>query len=120
MEDIKDRGDIKRLVDTFYEKVRADDVLAPVFEEAIGDDWSHHLPIMYNFWSTLLLSDMTYQGNPFQKHIPLPIRREHFNHWLTLFFQTVDELFEGPVAADAKTRASSIAIIFQHRLKINE
>jgi hemoglobin len=118
MKDISDREDIKKLVDTFYNKVRADEVLAPVFNEVIKD-WSHHLPIMYNFWSTLLLGDMSYQGNPFKKHIPLPLSKQHFQHWLKLFFETLDEMFEGPVATDARNRAASIATIFQYRLNIN-
>lgn len=120
MKDIQSREDVIRLVDSFYDKVRADAVLAPVFEEAIGDDWSHHLPIMYNFWSTLLLGDMSYHGNPFKKHIPLPLRKDHFAQWLKLFFETLDSMFEGPVAADAKNRAASIAVIFQHRLNVTE
>lgn len=119
MKDITDKEDIKNLVDTFYTKVRVDEVLAPVFAKAIGDDWSHHLPIMYNFWSTLLLGDMSYQGNPFKKHIPLPLSKAHFQRWLKLFFETLDEMFEGPVASDARNRASSIATIFQYRLNIN-
>ena len=79
MMDITSRADIILLVDSFYDKVRADALLGPVFMNAIGTDWSHHLPIMYNFWETLLLGEMSYQGNPFKKHIPLPIQAEHFD-----------------------------------------
>lgn len=116
MTDIFTRKDIERLVNGFYEKVRADDLLAPVFSHI---DWPHHLPVMYNFWSSILLGDMSYQGNPFQKHIHLPISRLHFERWLWLFHKTVDENFDGEVATEAKNRAQSIAGIFQHRMGLN-
>ncbi|MGC1244127.1 MAG: group III truncated hemoglobin, partial [Chryseosolibacter sp.] len=58
--DIINREDIKLLVDSFYEKVQADALLAPVFNHV---DWPHHLPIMYNFWSSMLLGDQSYRGN---------------------------------------------------------
>jgi len=111
--DIQDRPDIQRLVDTFYDKVQADPLLAPVFSHV---DWPHHLPIMYNFVSAMMLGDQSYRGNPFQKHLPLPIETQHFDRWLELFHQTVDELFEGDKAEEIKMRARSIAGIFQARL----
>lgn len=111
--DIRSRTDIEKLVDSFYAKVFEDPLLAPVFASV---DWPHHKPIMYNFWSSILLGDQSYQGNPFQKHIPLVIDQTHFTRWLTLFTQTVDENFNGEKATEAKQRAYSIAGIFQHRL----
>lgn len=113
MTDIETRKDIERLVNGFYEKVRADNLLAPVFAHI---DWPHHLPIMYNFWSSMLLGDMSYKGNPFQKHMHLPINPSHFDRWLSLFHETVDELFTGEKASEVKLRAQSIAGIFQHRM----
>jgi len=111
--DLNNRINISSLVDLFYEKVRADELLAPVFAHV---DWPRHLPVMYNFWSSMLLGDQTYQGNPFQKHINLPIQAEHFNRWLLLFNQTVDENFSGEKANEVKDRARSIAGVFQNRL----
>lgn len=113
MPDLDSRKNIEIMVGTFYNKVKSDSLLAPVFEHV---DWVHHLPIMYDFWSSMLLGDMTYQGNPFQKHIGLPIQADHFQQWLKLFTETVNENFEGPKAEEAKTRANSIAGIFQHKL----
>lgn len=111
--DIRSRTDIVRLVDAFYTKVKADELLAPVFSRL---DWKQHLPIMYNFWSTMMLGEMSYQGNPFEKHMRLDIQSKHFNQWLALFQETVDEHFEGARATEIKDRARSIAGIFQHKM----
>ena len=111
--DILDRGDVKMMVNKFYEKVKVDELLGPVFSRV---DWPHHLPIMYNFWSSMLLGEQTYRGNPLQKHLPLPVEPAHFNRWLVLFNQTIDENFEGEKAAEVKLRAQSIATIFQLKM----
>ena len=113
MTDLDSRNNIEILVTTFYNTVKDDPLLAPVFAHV---DWDHHLPIMVDFWSSMLLGDMRYKGNPFQKHIGLPITAEHFGQWLKLFMATVDENFGGPKAEEAKSRAQSIAGIFQHKL----
>lgn len=111
--DITTREDIVALVDAFYSKVQADDLLGPVFSHV---DWPHHLPIMYSFWSSMLLGEQSYRGNPFQKHLPLPIESKHFDQWLRLFLETVDEKFSGEKAEEIKMRAQSIAGIFQVRM----
>ncbi|MEK6782393.1 MAG: group III truncated hemoglobin [Bacteroidota bacterium] len=113
MKDIGDRKDIILLVDSFYVKVKIDNLLGPVFKHV---DWPNHLPIMYNFWSSMLLGDLSYQGNPFQKHVQLAINTSHFNKWLELFTQTVDEHFEGFKADEVKSRAQTIAGVFQHKM----
>ncbi|MCX8491013.1 MAG: group III truncated hemoglobin [Cyclobacteriaceae bacterium] len=111
--DIESRADIELLVNQFYNKVNQDALLAPVFSHV---DWLHHFPIMYNFWSSMLLGDQSYQGNPFQKHIHLAINPSHFNQWLALFTETVDENFAGFKADEVKSRAQSIAGVFQHKM----
>ncbi len=111
--DITSREDIKILVDRFYDKVKADELLGPVFSHV---DWPHHLPIMYNFWSSMMLGDQSYRGNPFQKHLPLPIQTQHFDQWLKLFRETVHEHFSGEKADEILMRAESIAGIFQMRM----
>lgn len=113
VKDIVSREEVKVLVNSFYEKVKKDELLAPSFAHV---DWPHHLPIMYNFWSSVLLGDMSYNGSPFSKHKELPIRREHFSRWLELFLETVDSEFIGPVAEEAKNRAKTIAAMFQHKM----
>jgi hemoglobin len=93
--------------------VKNDSLLGPVFSHV---DWPHHLPIMYNFWSSMILGDQTYRGNPLQKHLPLAIDKNHFGQWLVLFRKTVDENFEGERAEEIKMRAQSIAGIFQMKM----
>lgn len=114
---IESREEIKLMVDSFYQKVNDDHILSPVFNDFAGVHWETHLPVMYNFWSSMLLGDMSYKGNPFLKHIPLPIGKQHFDRWLDLFIATVDEHFTGEVAEEAKKRATSIANIFQYKLE---
>ena len=114
--DIENDGDIKLLVDTFYGHVNNDEKLGPVFNDFAKIDWDHHLPVMYNFWSTVLFGNMSYKGQPFPKHMPLPISREHFTRWVELFTGTVDELFEGTRSDEIKQKAGSIAQLFQMRL----
>ena len=111
--DILTRSDVMVMVDRFYEKVNQDPFLGPVFMHV---DWPQHLPIMYNFWSSMLLGDQTYRGNPLQRHLHLGIDKSHFAQWLTLFRETVDENFEGEKAEEVKMRARSIAGIFQLKL----
>lgn len=112
-QELKVREDVERLVDLFYAKVREDTLLAPVFAHV---DWPEHLPKMYSFWASMMLGEMTYRGNPFEKHVRLPVDTQHFDRWLALFTETVDENFEGPQAVEIKDRARSIAGIFQHRM----
>lgn len=115
-EDIKDEQDIKLLVDSFYAKVNEDDLLGPVFNGFANVDWEHHLPIMYNFWSSVLFGTMAYKGQPFPKHMRLPIDRQHFARWVMLFSETADELFEGDKTKELKQKATSIAQVFQMKL----
>lgn len=114
--EIKSRKEIIKLVDSFYDKVNRDELLSPVFNDFSRVDWEKHLPVMYNFWCSMLLGEMSYKGAPFQKHIPLPISKPHFDRWLYLFNETVDELFAGTLAEEAKNRAANIAKIFELKL----
>jgi len=118
--EIKTEADIKRLVDTFYAKVNRDPLLSPVFNDVAKVDWEKHLPTMYNFWGSLLLGKGNYSGRPFPPHAVLPIGNTHFERWLQLFSETVDELFSGLSAEMAKQRARNIAGVFRHKLGLTE
>lgn len=109
--------DVKLLVDTFYEKVRDDAILAPIFNERIANQWPEHLEKMYRFWQTVLLGEHTYFGAPFVPHATLPIDQDHFQRWLELFNRTIDDLFEGPIAKEARWRADKMALMFQKKLE---
>ena len=116
--DITGEEDIKILVDRFYETIREDDLLGPVFNDRVAD-WSKHLPTMYAFWGHMLFGQKGYQGNPMAKHLDLPVDHAHFERWIALFIATVDKLFVGEKAEQAKGAAKSIAHTFQIRMGIN-
>jgi hemoglobin len=116
--DIISKEDVKLLVDKFYEKVNNHALLSKVFNQVAKVDWPEHLPKMYAFWSGILLNTSEYRGQPFDKHAKHAehISAEHFQEWLKLFHETIDEHFVGEKAKLAKTRADSIAAIFQYKL----
>lgn len=108
--------DIKLLVDTFYDRIREDELLGPIFDERIQDRWPIHLEKMYKFWQTVLLQEHTYFGSPFPPHAQLPVGHEHFAAWLALFNKTVDDLFTGEKATEAKWRAQKMAELFEAKI----
>lgn len=115
--DIRELNDVKLLVDTFYGKVRNDDLIGPIFNERIQDRWPQHLNKMYTFWQTVLLSEHTYFGTPFPPHAQLPVEGEHFERWLFIFKETVAELFSGKTADEALWRANKMAEMFQSKIQ---
>lgn len=120
MEDIRNRSDIDTLVKTFYSKVLNDDLIGFLFTDVARLNLEHHLPIIADFWEMVLLGSPTYQKNPIPVHLALnsksPLLPEHFARWLQLWQQTVDELFIGNVAEQAKIRAMSIATVMQTKI----
>ncbi|HEX7366037.1 MAG TPA: group III truncated hemoglobin [Pelobium sp.] len=111
--DIATIADVEKLVHTFYGKVKNNELLFAVFDPIIQDNWPAHLQKMVRFWSTLLLYTHEYKDDPLTKHLPLPLTRKHFETWLSLFNETLDDLFEGEIAENAKKRAFSIAKIMK-------
>ncbi|WP_211824968.1 group III truncated hemoglobin [Kistimonas asteriae] len=113
MADIADVKDIRRLVDTFYGRVRRDSVLAPLFNDVACVDWHTHLDVMTTFWSALLLRSGRYRRNALAPHLRLfgqvAYQPSHMQRWLTLFDQSVDELFQGSLAEKSKHWARGIA-----------
>ncbi len=118
--DIASRADIERLVDEFYERVRDDDLLGPIFDDVAGTDWGRHLPKMYDFWDGVLFGVAGFRGNPLAVHRQLagrvPLGDREFQRWLDLFHDSVDTLFSGPCADGAKTRALRIAAVMQQHI----
>lgn len=116
--DIQTRDDVFMLVSTFYGKVRKDAVLGPIFNKTIKN-WDEHLELLTTFWeSSLFITrklEKRYRGNPLEAHIQVDaenghgITEKHFGLWLNLWLQTIDELFEGEVAENAKRRARKMA-----------
>lgn len=118
--DITSRADIEVLVNSFYDKVKQDTVIGPVFTDTAQVNWEKHLPVMYDFFENMLFYTGSYTGNPMElhRHINrlLPLTRQHFQQWESLFCNTVDELFTGPVATLVKQRALSISSVMQIKI----
>src|SRR5579872_6077850 len=105
-----DDNSIRRLVDEFYAKVRADAQLGPVFENAIEDGWDAHLATMRDFWSSVMLTTGRYKGNPVSVHRAVAgIEYGLFARWLELFGETCRELFTPELARQFNIKAARIA-----------
>ncbi|MEY2917119.1 MAG: hypothetical protein RIS73_833 [Bacteroidota bacterium] len=113
MKDIESRADIEKLITCFYEKVKVDTSIGFIFNDVVKMDWPHHMPVIVDFWETILLDNPLYKKNAMEVHYDLNkkirLQKEHFDSWLHLFTTTVDELFEGKIAVLAKARAKSIS-----------
>ncbi|RKR14232.1 hemoglobin [Maribacter vaceletii] len=113
-QDIQDRNDVKILVHTFYDKIRAHETLGPIFN-AIIKDWDTHLDLLTDFWETQLFLKRKYYGNPVTAHQEVDIKTngtitsEHFGLWLNTWFATIDDLFDGETAWIAKNRAQKMS-----------
>lgn len=107
-----DEAMIERLVRAFYDRVRADALIGPVFAARIAD-WEPHLQQMFAFWSSVALSTGRYQGAPMRKHLFLPIDSRHFDRWLALFEATAAEICPPRAAEHFIVRARRIAENFE-------
>jgi hemoglobin len=119
---LDNREAIEQLVNSFYTSVKRDDLLGPIFNNAQNFSWDVHIPIMYDFWETLLLDNPKYRSNAIAKHIELnrrtPLSDDHFRRWKQLFYDTLDNNFDGPNVEKAHKKVEAIAGLMQH--KINE
>lgn len=121
MADITKRADIELLMKAFYTKLLADPAISYIFTDVAKLDLEAHLPHLADFWEQTLFYRGTYRKNVLQIHLDLNTKAtltdEHFAIWLKYFNQTVSELFSGPVAETAKTRAESIATVMKIKLR---
>lgn len=111
--DLQDRSDIARLVTDFYETAFADPLIGPIFTDVAKMDLQHHLPIMCDFWETVLFNAGLYHRNTLALHYVLnarvPLLSEHFDRWLRLWVTAVDRSFAGTTAELAKVQAERMA-----------
>lgn len=123
--EIENRADVSLLVRSFYAKIRKDELLGPIFN-GIVSDWEEHLEKLTDFWENNLFFIQKYYGNPRTAHISVDekmdntIESRHFGEWLNLWFETIDEHFEGQLAERAKTNARKMSThlflkIFENR-----
>ena len=121
MSDIETRADVERLVRAFYGRALTDPIIGFIFTDVAKLDVEAHVPQIASFWETILLGAQTYRGGAFRPHAALharvPLRSGHFERWLVLWRDTVDELFEGERAELAKTHATRVARAFHARLQ---
>ncbi|HEX5783058.1 MAG TPA: group III truncated hemoglobin [Solirubrobacteraceae bacterium] len=119
--DIETRADCERLVRAFYGRALEDPIIGFLFTDVAKLDLEAHVPRITSFWETVLLGNQTYGGGAFRPHAALhmkaPLRRAHFDQWVSLWTRTVDELFAGPTAELAKAHAQRVARAFHQRVE---
>lgn len=118
MTDINTNDDVKLLVDTFYARAREDDFISPIFVKFI-DNWDRHHIKLYQFWRTVILKQKAYSAKPVQMHFKMPLTQAHFDRWLEIWIDTVDNLFEGENAEIAKFRGKKMASAFLEIIERN-
>jgi hemoglobin len=120
--DIASRDDIDRLLRHFYGLAMQDEVIGYLFTDVAHLDLEAHLPVIGNFWEAVLLQRPVYRGNPMRQHHALhamsALRAEHFQRWVSLWSDSVEALFAGPLADEARRRAAIVAEAMQHHLRI--
>lgn len=121
MEDLANRADIERLVVEFYGDAFADPLIGPIFTDVARMDLAAHLPVMCDFWETVLFAAGRYRRNALNVHLALHARRPltgaDFERWLSLWRAAVDRGFSGPVADRAKLQAERIAGSMRRRVE---
>lgn len=119
--DLASRDDVEELVRAFYERALSDVMIGYLFTDVAKLDLEAHIPEITDFWETILLGAHSYSGGAFAPHASLhrksPLRAGHFERWLELWRQTVDELYVGPHADLAKSHALRVARAFHGRLQ---
>jgi len=122
--DIANRKDIDLLMNVFYARLLEDSTINYIFNDVVKINMETHLPVIADFWESILFSSISYSNNLMKIHLDIqnktPLLKHHFDTWLGYFNTTVDELFEGSIASKAKERALSIATVMQIKIAQRE
>lgn len=122
MKKLESREDIELLVNSFYNKVVKDETIGFFFKDVIKVDWDKHLPKMYSFWESILFGQMSYKGNPMAVHFPInqmeAMEKKHFEKWLELWKQTIEENFTGQNASMAIAKSENIANLMAYKMEM--
>lgn len=122
--DIESYDDIHALILAFYKQVRQDEMIAYIFNDVMKVDWDYHVPIICRFWESMLLGRASFKGNPMLTHIEInkkeKLTEAHFERWLNLWKQTIDNMYAGKVAENAKFRAETIGKLMLYKLRASE
>lgn len=120
LNDITNRQDIERFIRSFYETVKLDETIGVIFNDVVKMNWEHHIPLITDFWETILLDNPVYKNNAMEVHYHInkifPLKKEHFDAWLAIFNHTMDSMYAGPVSELAKKRAAGIAAVMQFKM----
>ena len=120
--DIQDRSDIRKLVTAFYERLLKEEDFRHIFLEVMQVDILAHIDRLMDFWESTLFQAGKYKGDTVEAHLEVHhqhrLNAGHFSKWLEIFNETVNDLFEGRIATQAKQKASALATII--RLKIDK
>lgn len=115
MKEVETRSDIDFVIAEFYKKAMGDKNIGHFFTTVVTLDLEHHLPVIGAFWESILFRNNAYSGNPMEVHMKMhaksEMKQEHFDRWLYLLEETIDEHFEGELAHAWKTRAKNIATV---------
>ncbi|RLQ23863.1 group III truncated hemoglobin [Seongchinamella sediminis] len=121
--DLDSRQQVEQFVDRFYQRVLADEQLAPIFLDVASIDLEVHLPHIRNYWCKLLLGEQNYRRHTMNIHRALhaqrPLTRADFDRWLELFTATLDQYYSGPYTEKARRIATAIAANMQQSLPEN-
>ncbi|WP_158837483.1 group III truncated hemoglobin [Polaribacter sp. L3A8] len=116
MKEIENREDIYVLVTTFYDAIRKNDLLGPIFNHHLSkEQWPPHLEKLTDFWVTALLGDVCFKGSPSKAHLKVDkflnhtMSQVHFGKWLEIWFTTIDFLYKGEIAQRAKDASRRMA-----------
>ncbi len=120
MKDIENRQDLEALMVSFYSVAIIDEVIGHFFTKVVPLDLDKHIPLITDFWETVIFDKAAYRGNVFGVHENIhtlfAFEDKHFERWVALFKQTVDELFSGSNAEKIKQRGESIATVMRIKL----
>lgn len=118
--DIETREDIKLFLKRFYDEVIIDPTVGIIFTQVAPINLDHHIPLITDFWETILLDNPLYKKNAMDVHYQLnkifPLQKKHFDAWLQLFNAILTDMYAGPVTELAKKRAAGIAALMQFKM----
>jgi len=123
--DVANRGDIFKIVDTFYDIIRKDDLLGPIFNGQITE-WEPHLQKITDFWDQILFNTKQYYGSPLEAHVKVDkaanyeIEPLHFGQWLFHWINTIDEYFNGVKADELKNQARKMQTVLYIKMFENK
>ena len=117
---INNRKDIRKLITVFFEKLLNHEEFRQIFFEVAQIDILDHIETSMDFWESALFQTRKYKNELIETHLALHykyrLENKHFDEWLKIFNQSVDEMFEGEIAGIAKQKAYSLATIIKMKI----